>query len=224
MVEGSRAYASLPSFLSYAEGILEILRTLSEHDLQKMYKCSPAIAHMNHERIHSMDMQKGLMPAVMRYSGMQYKHLDVSSMDASDYEWLQEHVRIPDAFYGILRAFDGIVPYRLDFHCKPGIDLYRYWQDMPAKKLQDDVVIDLAGKEHASLVLPYIDPSMVYTCVFEKNGKTHSTLAKSARGEMLRWMTKNRIERPEDIKQFHEMGLQYDPIRSDIHTFVFVAD
>lgn len=223
MAEGSYTYASLPSFLSKTKELLTTLQSMEVEDLMHMYHCSQTIAKTNWERFQKMDLEQELMPAVWRYTGMQYKHIQASAMTEEALTWLQDHVCIPDAFYGMLRPLDGIVPYRLDFHCRPGMNLYQYWEDVPSTTLQDDILLDLAGKEHASLVLPYCNPDKVYTCVFLKNGKTHSTLAKSARGEMVKWMAENNIQTVEELKRFHALGLVYEPSLSDIHRLVFVV-
>ena len=48
------------------------------------------------------------------------------------------------------------------------------------------------------------------------------TLCKMARGEMVRFLAENRIERAEDCKAFSGLGYRFDEGRSDEHTYVFV--
>ena len=49
----------------------------------------------------------------------------------SQFEYVQNHLRIISAFYGVLKPRDGVTPYRLEMQAKDGIgetkNLYEYW-------------------------------------------------------------------------------------------------
>ena len=47
-------------------------------------------------------------------------------------------------------------------------------------------------------------------------------MCKMARGEMVRFMAENQIEKPEDIRSFDRLDYIFDPIRSEESTYVFV--
>lgn len=73
----------------------------------------------------------------------------------------------------------------------------------------------------------YLGPRMPYiTCVFgeEKNGKIlqKGTLAKMARGEMVRFLSLNDITEPEGVKEFRELGFCYSAEHSRKEKFVFI--
>ena len=57
-----------------------------------------------------------------------------------------------------------------------------------------------------------------------KDGKVKqkATLAKMARGEMVRFMAENNIQDPEEIKAFHELGFSFEGMLSDEKKFVFI--
>ena len=59
-----------------------------------------------------------------------------------------------------------------------------------------------------------------------KDGKVKqkATLAKMARGEMVRFMAENNICDPEDIKTFQVLGLRYSEELSARDKMVFLAD
>jgi hypothetical protein len=44
-------------------------------------------------------------------------------------DYIQEHLRILSGFYGVLKPFDGVVPYRLEMQAKASDagDLYKFW-------------------------------------------------------------------------------------------------
>ena len=53
-------------------------------------------------------------PCGFSFDGAAYQGLDVSTLDPSALQYLQEHLRIIDPLYGWLRPMDGILPYRLE--------------------------------------------------------------------------------------------------------------
>ena len=53
--------------------------------------------------------------------------------------------------------------------------------------------------------------------------KTLATLAKMARGHMVQYVIKNRIDEPEKIKGFDWNGYEYEASLSDEKKYVFVA-
>ena len=57
-----------------------------------------------------------------------------SVFEDSQFEYVQNHLRILSAFYGVLKPRDGVTPYRLEMQAKVGIgetkDLYEYWGDL----------------------------------------------------------------------------------------------
>ena len=44
-----------------------------------------------------------------------------SVFEIQQFEYLQNHLRILSAFYGILKPMDGVTPYRLEMQAKVGI-------------------------------------------------------------------------------------------------------
>ena len=53
-----------------------------------------------------------------------------SVFEIQQFEYLQNHLRILSAFYGILKTMDGVTPYRLEMQAKAEIEektnLYDY--------------------------------------------------------------------------------------------------
>ena len=148
---------------------------------------------------------------------------------------MQEHLRILSGFYGILRPFDGVTPYRLEMQAKLRMgeakDLYAFWGDAIARELTEgtDCVVNLASKEYSQAVEPWLPEGVrLITCVFgeEKNGKVieKGTQCKMARGEMVRWMAENRVTDPEDLKAFDRLKYRFAPEYSGGDTLVFLTE
>ena len=141
-------------------------------------------------------------------------------MEASHLDYLREHLRILSGFYGLLRPFDGVTPYRLEMQAKLAVDgcrdLYQFWGDRLARQLasEADVVLNLASREYSRAVEVYLPKTVRFvTCAFGelKDGKVveKGTKCKMARGQMVRWLAENQIKSPEDLQAFDQLGYQF---------------
>lgn len=221
---------SLPPFLPQTERLLAELRAKFPKELQSLWKCNDNIAQLNIERLKSMDPRKNLTPAILSYEGIQYRYMAPGVMATGQLEYLREHLRILSGFYGLLRPFDGVTPYRLEMQAKLSVDgakdLYAFWGDSLAKELEGDWVLNLASKEYSKAVTPYLPESSVLTCVFGEwlNGKVveKGTMCKMARGQMVRWLAENDVESSEDIRKFANLDYRFDAELSTENTFVFI--
>jgi len=229
----SLSWRDLPDFLPQTEAILARLQSMSYDELQKLWKCNDQIASLNAERFQNMDLKRQLTPSILAYEGIQYQYMAPGVFSEEEYDYIQEHLRILSGFYGMLRPFDGVQPYRLEMQAKLQMgekkDLYAYWGDCLAKKLlsETDCIVDLASREYSLAVTPHLprDTKQI-RCVFqeEKEGKRieKGTLCKMARGEMVRFMAENRIRDPEGIKDFTRLDFRFDSNSSDEHNYVFL--
>jgi len=225
----------LPVFLTEAEEIKAQLRTMTPEALQKLWKCNDAIAKLNVARLEEMDLTRHLTPAIFSYEGIAYRYMAPAVFSEKELEYVQQHLRILSAFYGVLRPFDGVTPYRLEMQTKLKIceakDLYEYWNKKIAENICDetDTVLNLASKEYSVCVSKYMPRGKrIITCIFgeEKEGKIieKGTLCKMARGDAVRFMAENAIENAEDIRAYHGLDFCFDKARSSADTFVFVRE
>lgn len=228
-------YRDLPKFLTNTEEICGQLQSMSYEELKKLWKCNDQIAELNVRRLRDMDLLGPLTPAVLAYEGIQYQYMAPGVFTDQEYAYIQEHLRILSGFYGVLRPFDGVTPYRLEMQAKLKIgerkDLYSYWGDRLAKTLfaETDCILNLASKEYSICVSKYL-PDIVrfITCVFgeEKDGKVieKGTMCKMARGEMVRYMAQHQVSAPEQVKFFDRLNYRFDESRSDDNTYIFLRD
>ena len=224
---------SLPAFLPRTERLLSVLRTMSPAALQALWKCNDAIAALNVERLAAMDLERNLTPAVLSYEGIQYRYMAPTVFETGHLDYIRDHLRILSGFYGLLRPFDGVVPYRLEMQARLSVDgcrdLYAFWGGALAEALaaETGLVVNLASKEYSRAVEPHLPPQVRFlTCTFgeEKGGKVleKGTACKMARGQMVRWMAENRVERAEDLRDFDGLGYAFSPVHSDENHFVFL--
>lgn len=131
---------ALPALLSETERLLSALRAMTPGELQALWRCSDTIAAQNLERLRDMDLRRRLTPALLSYVGLQYQYMAPGVLEQRQYDYLQAHLRILSGFYGVLRPFDGVTPYRLEMGAKletdGARDLYGFWGDKLARVLE----------------------------------------------------------------------------------------
>ena len=211
------------------------MKNLSYEECKTMWKCSDKLAQLNYDRILDMDLNYRLTPAIFSYEGIQYQYMGPKVLSQDAIEYLQENLRILSGFYGILKPLDGVVPYRLEMQTKlikhENKDLYEYWSDEIANSLfeETDLIINLASKEYSKCIEKYIknQPNTRFvTCVFGelKGDKVieKGTLAKMARGEMVRYLAENNIRDLTQVKMFDKLDYKYSEEKSNDDTYVFI--
>lgn len=223
----------LPTYLTQTRQILAILQQMNFEELHTLWQCSEQLARTNYEQLQHLDLTTHLTPAILAYTGIQYQYMapDLFTQPALDY--VQANLRIMSGFYGLLRPFDGTTPYRLEMQAKLPVgdarNLYDFWGQQLHDDLyaDDDVVIDLASKEYSRCVTRYLQPQqqlieVVFGSLVEGRVKTRATLAKMARGEMVRYMAENQVTRLQELRKFDHLGYHFDEQRSTATQLVFI--
>ncbi len=223
----------MPVLLHKTRELLTYLRSLSYDELKDMWKCNDKIARLNYNRIRNMDLYNSLTPAILSFDGIQYQYMAPGVFEYDELDYIDEHLRILSGFYGVLRPYDGVTPYRLEMQTKLinwiHKSLYDFWADDIAKYLfsESRCILNLASKEYSKCVSRYITKDIRFiTCIFGEinDGRViqKGTLAKMARGEMVRFMAENKIVNVEDIKEFNRLGYVYREELSNENTYVFI--
>ena len=225
-------FYDLPIFLDKTKEILKCLKSLSKNELKEIWKCNDKITDENIDRLEKMNLERDLTPAILAYDGIAYKYMAPSVFEDSQFSYIQEHLRMLSAFYGVLKPMDGVRPYRLEMQAKLRVgdykDLYAYWGDNLYKSIVDEshVIVNLASKEYSKCIEKYLsggDRYITITFCELVNGKlvTKGTYAKMARGEMVRYMAENNISDVEGIKSFNRLGYVYRDDLSSDNEYVF---
>lgn len=231
--------ASQPVFLEDAAYLVNKLAKLSAKKLGAMMHVSAELAELNAERYAawSLPFHPGnAQPCIACFQGEVYRGLDAATMQEPDLAFAQQHLRILSGLYGILRPMDLMQPYRLEMGTKWTItpskpNLYAYWGDRIAQSLEEEgapAVVNLASQEYSKAVqrkvftCPVID--IEFKDLVRGELKVVGTYAKLARGQMARFIVKERITDPEQLKQFTGGGYAFTPAQSSNHTWVFTRD
>lgn len=225
----------LPVFMDSTEKIMRWVQELSYEEAKKLWACNDRIAIQNYDRFQQMNLYKRLTPAILSYEGIAYQYMAPSVFANGEFSYVQEHLRILSAFYGVVKPMDGVTPYRLEMQAKAKIagtkDLYDYWGNRIYLEVLDDsrVIVNLASKEYAKCVEKYLTAEDRYiTCVFgEFSGEKivqKGVYAKMARGEMVRYMAEHNVKQPEEMKGFDRLGYVFREDLSDEREYVYIKE
>lgn len=214
-----QAYSE-PLFVKQSQALIKVLRGYTPPQIAELMDLSDALAGLNVARYKAWSpraTEKNARQALLAFDGDVYDGLKARALDADALAWAQAHVCVLSGLYGVLRPLDLMQPYRLEMGTRlpteQGSDLYRFWgsriTDYLNERLQGEaepVLVDLASQEYFKSVKPKLLKARVIECVFEdyKNGvyKIISFNAKRARGAMMRFAIEQRMDRPEQLRDF----------------------
>lgn len=229
---------SVPYFKQMSLKLLNTLKNKSISELMAIFECNEKIAILNKERYTNLAFDDMGTAAFLTYNGMQFKAMQHYHLDDNDLAYANEHVRIISGFYGYLKPFDSIYPYRLDMGAKLLVNdttsVYEFWNNQIIKQLRKELsthtdkhIIDLCSKEYSHAINQYINKNDQYVNIsffICKKGKLkcEATQAKVARGLMVHGILHNRIKTIEQLKQYHDGGYKYSKKLSTDQELVFI--
>ncbi|GMR00253.1 MAG: peroxide stress protein YaaA [Zetaproteobacteria bacterium] len=224
---------TVPEFLDASQELANSLRMMSAKELGGLMNISPKLAELNARRYrywHTPFTPENAKQALFAFRGDVYAALDADSLSESDVAFTQDHLRILSGLYGLLRPLDLMQAYRLEMGTRlanaRGRDLYAFWGNTITDALNqalsgepEPVLINLASNEYSKAVQSSRLIGRVINVQFREQKddgyKIIGIHAKKARGLMSRFVIQNRIDDPEDIKQFNLADYRY---RTDMST------
>ncbi|MBI2259470.1 MAG: YaaA family protein [Flavobacteriia bacterium] len=222
-----------PVFLKESNYLVELLQNCNEDDFKRIFNASFSITEENSKRYKNWSKEPQKYPSCYLYKGEAFKFLDVQSFKQVELEYLQKHLFILSGLYGVLKPLDLIQAYRLEMQSKlpitfPTKNLYGFW----SKKITDymnslnlKTIINLASEEYFKVIDYKRLSCEVIQPVFKeyKNQKYSivSIFSKQARGEMVKFICKNKLQSVEELKLFNALSYSYDANLSDKFTWVF---
>ena len=216
----------------------KILTSYSINSIKDLMSVSDKIAELNYNRFKNWEnpsLSSKSKQAIYAFKGDVYSGLNADTITKDKFDFMQNNLRILSGFYGLLRPFDKILPYRLEMGTKlqnsRGKNLYEFWGNKITDLLnkdfegEKDIVINLASEEYYKSINNKNLKNKVITPVFKeyKNGsyKIIAIYAKKARGLMSRYIIDNEIENCEGLKTFNKEGYSFDENLSNNLNYVF---
>ncbi len=209
--------------------IIEKLKTFDLNILGKLAKVKDKKLDELSETINNFSQIKEL-PALMAYNGIAFRQLDRDNYTEEEWIFIREKIRVLSALYGINRGTDLIKFHRLDMTMKVfDENPYKFWYEegLNSNLLpKDNLIINLASKEFSKLLDKKNYDILNIDFLEDKNGvyKSVSTNSKKARGSMLDFIIKEKIQDKETLKKFNKDGYSYSKEMSSQNNFIFLKD
>ena len=208
--------------------LVDKIKKLSMNEMGNLNMTNDKLTEKAYYDYQEFDFRDLPNPALFSYDGLVFKQFKME--DFTDINYLNNHVYIISALYGLLKPMTGIRDYRLYFD-NTRYDLYDFWKDDLYKKLYEDndLVINLASKEYSKTIRPFLKKTDKFITIDFKevrDGKLKSVVAymKQARGAMLREIITRKIEDIDEIKKLDINGFTYDPYNSTDKCLTFVRN
>ncbi|MBC7605534.1 MAG: peroxide stress protein YaaA [Burkholderiales bacterium] len=228
---------SQSQFLKDSRILHKVIKTKKPKELSILMSISDKLADLNWQRNQSWKTpftSENSRPALYAFAGDVYIGLDSYSIPIEKLSALQEQLRILSGWYGLLKPFDLIQPYRLEMGTQLAVgevkNLYEFWKKKLTTALnkeltQGELFVNLASQEYFSVIdvkslkVPVITPEFLDY----KDGKLKmiSFFAKKARGLMVRYIIDTEAATLEDLKGFNYERYSFDAELSKNNKLVF---
>ncbi|WP_314837128.1 peroxide stress protein YaaA [uncultured Streptococcus sp.] len=212
------------------QAVIDALAALSLEGLASLYKISEDRASEEEQRIQALKSETAkTYPALKLFDGLMYRNIRRTDWTEAEAAYVQNHLLITSALYGVIPALTPIAPHRLDFLMKlkvQGKSLKTFWKAVYDQALEEeDLIISLLSSEFETVFSKEIqDRMLTFKFLEEKNGqlKVHSTISKKARGAFVSALLENQITKVEEMKQLSFNGFAYQDDLSTDKQLVFV--
>ena len=216
--------------------LIGILKNKSKSQIAKLMSISEKLSELNFDRFQNFQLPftlKNAKQAILAFKGDVYNGINAPELSHEDLEFAQGKVRMLSGLYGVIRPLDLIQPYRLEMGTKlsnaKGGDLYDYWGSDISSVLNEDepdLIVNLASNEYSKAIDKKTLNADILDIVFkEKKGDNYKVIgiyAKRARGLMVNYIIRNRLDKPEDLKDFTDEGYRFDKGLSNDSSWVFL--
>ena len=215
-----------------SQAVLESLANYSASELETFYKVSAEKAEEEYAHIQALKNQRAKhYPALKLFDGLMYRHIKRDELTEAEQTYLENHVLITSALYGVVPALSPMAPHRLDFLMKLKVarkTLKTHWKSAYDEALQDeDLIFSLLSSEFETVFSKEIREKMVTFKFMEDKGgqlKIHSTISKKARGAFLTALIENQVQTVEEVLRLSFAGFNYREDLSQLQELVFVKE
>lgn len=197
---------------------LKLVRTIakwSQQDIAKKFKISDELSQEVRGYYKNFQSNPGYV-AIDFYYGESYKAFNATTLVDVERQFLNDHVFIIDALYGLIRPLDLIKPYRLDFTLS-GLDLNHIWQPLYEQTFKGEIepILSLASDEFTSKIKALTSVYEVHFIDCKKGKcKAISVFNKQQRGALLRYIVTHQIQHVSEVPvEFNGYILEIDGYR-----------
>lgn len=161
---------------------------------------APAVLKLGATNAHEARWNRELTaspvrPAIERYTGVLYDGIDVATLGGGARSWIDAHVVIASALYGLLRACDPIPRYRLSGGTPvPGLPLKAHWRQAIAVAIRDAGQWVLDARSESYVALGSAPAHSAFLHVETDDGRALNHFNKHAKGALVRRLAETGAE------------------------------
>ncbi|WP_319371479.1 YaaA family protein [uncultured Ilyobacter sp.] len=213
--------------------ILKKLKTFSKNEMSKLMNLMGNLLDKTYLNIQNFETNPCKM-AITAYTGTAFKEIKYENYSEVERNFMNDHLIILSAFYGLVSPFDLISPYRLDASVRifSEVSPHNYWKGFVTDTLNqtfqntnEEFLINLASSEFTKMIDKKKFKHTIIDIEFREFRKDKyisvSTYAKKARGMMVDYIIRKKCEFPEDIKSFDRDGYLFNKKLSSETKYVF---
>lgn len=213
----------LPAFQKQANELMNEMAGMDLPELQATLHSSEKIAILNYQRVQSWDPtgEKG-RAMLYAYNGDVFRQLKRDEYGKAEQEYADKNVFVASGLYGVVSGMDRIQPYRLEMDSKLPKEgkMNEFWQSDVTSLLNQKIaqeghthLLNLASKNYSASVDAEQLNCPIINVEFKemRDGKLKiiALFAKQARGMMIDYCIRNKVQSPEDLKAFTEGGYSF---------------
>ena len=195
-------------FAKYTQQIVDLLCLIENEDLTSVYGTTQDKAIMFHRQNQDVFNSK-CVPAIERYTGVVYNHIDWASLSSKAKHYMKKHIIIFSGLFGLLTPDTLIPDYKLKMNV---LSLKSLWGPIISDYLKnEDIIFDLLPQVHRKAYTPNKNTVQVDFLVQSK-GKTSAAghFGKAVKGQFIRFLATNQVTNVKDFSKFEYDGFKWN--------------
>jgi len=188
--------------------VVRLLNLIDNEDLRSIYGTSQEKSELFHRQNEDI-FKSRCAPAIDRYTGVVYQHLDWNSLTNEAKEYMKKNVFIFSGLFGMTTPSTLIPDYKLKMNV---LSLQYHWTPILTEALKsEDLIFDLLPQVYRKAYSPNKNTIQIEFKV-EGKGSTRSAghFGKAVKGKFIRFLSMNQIEDIKDFKDFEYDGFKWN--------------
>ena len=187
--------------------VVRLLNLIDNEDLRSIYGTSQEKSELFHRQNEDI-FKSRCAPAINRYTGVVYQHLEWESLSKEAKEYMNKNILIFSGLFGMTTPSTLIPDYKLKMNV---LSLQYHWTPILTEALQDEeLIFDLLPQVYRKAYMPNKNTVQIEFKV-EGKGNTRSAghFGKAVKGKFIRFLSMNQIDNIKDFKDFEYDGFKW---------------
>ena len=188
--------------------VVRLLNLIDNEDLRSIYGTSQEKSELFHRQNEDI-FKSRCAPAINRYTGVVYQHLEWESLSKEAKEYMNKNILIFSGLFGMTTPATLIPDYKLKMNV---LSLQYHWAPILTEALKDEeLIFDLLPQVYRKAYMPNKNTIQIEFKV-EGKGNTRSAghFGKAVKGKFIRFLSMNQIDNIKDFKDFEYDGFKWN--------------